>query len=405
MSRLIRLLTGVALYATISFGQGLPGGLSAEQAAQIVQSNPALLSDPKVQDMIKESKKGNDVKTIVTEKAVENIIDTKESDTLENESKKVKLTKSVVNAFKKPLAMPSLTTLYKELAQKQVKEHIVTLKRYGNDFFINRNKINLSSLPVPNDYELVPEDTLSIILYGPRNDRWNLSIDNEGRIVIPGFGPLTVAGLTFKEAKSLITDTITKAYPNTGVIVNIKSFATIQIVLSGEVSAPGIYNIRSYSTVKDALIAAHGIGKNGSMRDVIVKRNNQIIKHIDFYRLMRYGDKSQELLLKAGDVIVVKPVKKLVSLGGYVKHPAIFEPKKDETLGDIIEFAGGLRSDASRYGIKIKRHEQFKDVKIISIDLDKVNSTKLMDGDKIYVFNLDETNIQKVTLYGNVVKP
>jgi len=382
-------------------------GFSNEQLTQAVMANPQLLNDPRIDEMLKsKSKKSSLVYGGQGKMSIENNITSESMLGLDNNDTNETLAEiDKFDAFKSPLEVPAIDKLFKNLEKQQVKENIVTLKRYGDDFFLNRNRVNLSSLPVPEDYQLVPEDRVSITLYGPRNDNWELTIDNEGRILIPGFGPLTVAGLTFKEAKSLISDIITKAYPNTGVLVNITGFATIQVILSGEVDAPGVYNIRSFSTVKDALIEAHGISKNGSMRDVVVKRNNQIIKHIDFYKLMRYGDKSQELLLKAGDVIVVKPVKRLVTLAGYVKHPAIFEVKKGETLGKLIEFAGGLKADASRYGIKLRRHENFKDIKIMSLKLSEADRVKLKDGDKVYVYNLDEANLQKVTLYGNVVKP
>jgi len=408
----LKKFTGVLVYLFfilfISGTQELFAGLSNEQLTQAVIANPKLLSDPKINEMLKlKSQQGSstDIKNN-EELKVENNITTFE-DLSKNENDKNETTSDLnkFDAFKSPLEVPDLNKLFKNLEKQQIKEDFVKLKRYGDEFFLNRNRVNLSSLPVPENYQLVPEDEVSITLYGPRNDNWKLTIDNEGRIVIPGVGPLTVAGLTFKEAKSLISDTITKAYPNTGVLVNVTGFATIQVILSGEVDAPGVYNIRSFSTVKDALIAAHGISENGSMRDVVVKRNNQIIKHIDFYKLMRYGDKSQEILLKAGDVIVVKPVKSLVTLAGYVKHPAIFEVKRGETLGELIKLAGGLKANASRYGIKIKRHENFKNIKIISLKLSEANRVKLKDGDKIYIYDLDEANIQKVTLYGNVVKP
>ena len=378
--------------------------ISSDQVSQILTTNPQLLNDPRVSKMLKSKNNQHTLDKKDKEAKIKNDIrfknennSTKDDDVIKNSG--------TFDAFKSPFDIQPLDRLYKELRSKQIVEKRVKLKRYGDDFFINRNSTNLSSLPVPKDYVIVPEDRISITLYGPKSDNWDLRVDNEGRILIPGFGPLTIAGLTFKEAKSIIADTITKAYPNTGVLVNISGFATIQVILSGEVKAPGVYNIRSFSTVKDALIVAGGIGKNGSMRDIVVKRNNQIIKHIDFYRLMRYGDKSQELLLKAGDVIVVKPVKRVVTLAGYVKHPAIFEVKKGETLGKLIDFAGGLEAQASRYDIKIKRDENFKDSKIISLKLSEAYKTELKDGDKVYVYNLDEANLQKVTIYGNVVKP
>ncbi|MEF3191331.1 MAG: SLBB domain-containing protein [Campylobacterales bacterium] len=391
------------------------------QLMEAIKANPALLDSPEAKQFIKQQKGTTaTTPTAVSEQPFNDINTTKKfsarnsmdfnrtediNSTEEFADTTPKKTRSIDELLKNPLHMKCSADLFKDLVTRQIKESKQPLTRYGEEFFSNKNKIDLAALPVPDHYKITPKDTLSIVLYGPRSDNLSLTVDKDGTIIIPAFGPLRVAGLTFKEAKRVITNALAQAYPNVGVAVNITQFSTIQVVLAGEVEAPGVYNVSSFSTVKDALIAAGGVGKNGSMRDVIVKRGNRILKHIDLYRIIRDGDRRQELLLEASDTIVVQTADAFVKLDGFVKRPAIFEPKKGETLADILYYAGGITADASRYDLKIKRYNKNRNIEIISVTLDEAKKTTLYDGDEVYVYNLDEANLKSVTLYGNIIRP
>ncbi|MDD5053084.1 MAG: SLBB domain-containing protein [Sulfuricurvum sp.] len=401
------------------------GGMSSASIVQSIKANPALLDTPQAQQLMQEKgvTKGEVLQKVdqATKSAAEQSSSTTTTSTTTTSAVKDTSAPSVADAsaidpeanqkdlvqrfLKNPLTYEEPDARYKRLITQQLKEKSAPLKRYGEAFFENKNGIDLTSLPVPDGYRLSPNDTLSITLYGPRSDAMTPIINRDGNIILPSFGPLHVAGLSFVEAKKVITDALVQAFPNVGVVVSISKYSTIQVTLAGEVAAPGVYSVTSFSTVKDALIVAGGIAPNGSMRMVQVKRANRVIRVVDLYKIIRDGDKRQEVLLQAGDVIVVPIVKQTIILEGGVKNQGIYEPKSDETFASILHYAGGLKAQSSKYDIKLTRFVDNEKVVTLSLDLSHAGSTKLHDQDHIYVYDLASANMRGVTLYGNIVKP
>lgn len=376
-----------------------------DQIIDAIKANPSLLDSPQTKQYLQQKSTPTTARTAVSETPI-NLLDTnitkKRTETLRNDGEKP------INAFKEmtksPLTIESQDDYYQRLMMKQIKQKSKPLERYGLEFFTNRNNVDLASLPVPEDYRLVPKDTLNVTLYGPKNDVLNLTIDKEGNVVLPTFGPLHIGGLSYSEAKKSLTQALIATYPNVGVTVAITQFSTIQLTVTGEVEAPGLYNLSSFATLKDALIAAGGITQTGSMRHVMIKRGSKLVATIDLYALIR-GQNTTPLLLRAGDTIVVPVAGAMVWLDGAVKKPAIYELKGRETLSDILTIAGGLSAQASKYDITITRYGNNDHIDILSVTSSQASTTPLKDQDKIVAYPIDKSNTYGITLLGNVVKP
>ncbi|MDZ7817309.1 MAG: polysaccharide biosynthesis/export family protein [Aliarcobacter sp.] len=172
--------------------------------------------------------------------------------------------------------------------KKEVKPTVIKDDRYGSQFFQNKNFINPYSIPTPKNYMLNHADKLSLTIFGGQNEKFELTINKDGNITIPQVGELKIIGLPFAEAKKLIIDETKKAYPNsTNILVDISEFTSIQVTISGLVNAPGLYNLSSFSTIKDALINSGGIINSGSFRNISLKRDGKIIKSFDLYKLSK----------------------------------------------------------------------------------------------------------------------
>lgn len=386
----------------------------ADNAAIIeaIKANPSLLDSPQAKAMIQNGKSPTataKTKSVVplnmvaadgnTSVAIAKTVPENNETVSENNE-----TEPNDTLYRSPLSIEKKDDYTKRLLSRQIKESPKTLKRYGIEFFSNKNGMDLASLPVPENYKLVPKDVLNVVLYGPKSDNMSLTIDKDGSIMIPSFGPLNVAGLSFGDAKKTISEALMAAYPNVGVTVSITQFSSIQVTLAGEVAVPGIYNVSSFSTVKEALIAAGGLSPNGSMRNVTIKRNGRVFMTIDLYTIIR-GSGRIDPLLRAGDVIVVPIMGKSVVIDGDVKRPAIYEAKKGTTIGDLIEYAGGIRASASKNDIRITRYESNQRVKVLNVSLAESSKIVAQDQDRVYVYDLDKSNLRGVTLYGNIVKP
>ena len=147
------------------------------------------------------------------------------------------------------------------------------LKRYGETFFQNQNTLNPAIIPSSNNYILNNGDKIIINTYEGKNTKtYDLVIDNNGNINLPGLGLMKITSLTLGEAKTLISQKLNEAFPTAKIIVDIGEYSSIQVVVTGNVKVPGIYNLNSFSTVKDALIASNGLLEVGSYRDIDVIR-------------------------------------------------------------------------------------------------------------------------------------
>ena len=320
-----------------------------------------------------------DKKTQVIDKAIKNDIDDNKTQVLDQQE-------SIKNPF-----------IYENNTKKK-------LQRYGAGFFKNKNKLDKLSIPTSNNYILNSGDTLLINRYkGKETKNYELKIDNNGNINIPNIGLLKVASLTLAEAKSVINQAIKKSFPTSKIIVDISQYSSIQVTITGNVKIPGIYNLSSFSSIKDALISANGILDIGSYRDISVIRDHKKVFTFDLYRLINNTTKITDTTLRAGDSIVVNFVKKLITLEGKVKYPAIYELKDDENFKDLLKYSGGFSYDATKDSIKLTRYEDSK-LKTYILNKNTFFAMKPKDGDKIEVFNnLELKEKPYVYVHGKVV--
>ncbi len=292
------------------------------------------------------------------------------------------------------------------IVKEDVKQDVLAeLKRYASQFFQNKNSIDPYSIPTPQNYMLNYADKLSITIFGGQNQKFNLAISKDGNITIPQVGELKLIGMSFEEAKKLITDETKKAYPNsTNILVDISEFTSIQVTISGLVNAPGLYNLSSFSTIKDALINSGGILNSGSYRNISLKREGKIIKSFDLYNLVRYGNNNSDMVLKSGDIIVVNPIKTEIILKGQVNNPAIYELNNGESFRNLFDFASGLEAKANRNAIKLKRYIN-NTIKVYTLSLDELYKMTPQNGDDIEVFALSAQNANLVKISGNILIP
>ena len=294
--------------------------------------------------------------------------------------------------------------------QEEKEQDLVSeLEIFGHNLFSDAPEAfaPIKSMPVSNDYIIGPGDEIRVYMWGRLDESHSLEVDTEGVINLPKIGPLTVAGLTFGELKELIRD---RAEAITGVNVNVSmgKLKTLQVFILGEVKNPGIHTVSSLSTVTNALLAAGGPTKMGSLRRVQLKRREQIIAVMDLYDLLLKGDVSADTTLMSGDVIFVPQAGPLVAISGTVKRPGIYELKDIVSLENALDMAGGLAPSAYSQRIQIERSVDNKELIVLDISDDQLRrgrTVDLKDGDVVRIFSILPTAVNAVYLYGNVARP
>lgn len=385
-----------------------------DQLKQAVKANPALLNTPEAQAAMKEKgidaddvkaklmEQNSDANLIPTEESATNKIDfPSESDTTQgNEASEAEDHVKMTN----PFTIQESEKIKKALLKKQLFVAEKKLTRYASRFYANKNQVDAASMPTPDDYIITSGDVLSVNIYGDRDQNYELDVKNDGTITIPFLGPIKLGGMRYKEAKTHLQKTLSNHFKLSSFNINISKYSTIQVTLVGEVKAPGLYNLSSFSSIKDLLVTAQGVRENASVRDIIIKRGAQTT-HIDFYDLLFGGKELGETLLKHGDIIVIGNASKLASIDGYVNNSAIFELKENEKLDKLIAYASGMKPNASKVNIKVKRFSDNQAAQTLNLTYDEAKNFKMQNGDNVYVYPLDFSTQQSVNIYGNIIRP
>ena len=264
----------------------------------------------------------------------------------------------------------------------------------------------IDRIPVSANYVIGPGDELLIRAWGSIDIDYRALVDRNGNVYIPRVGTVTVAGLEYQQLQPYLKTAVGKFFRNFDLSVNIGQLRSIQIFVVGQARRPGSYTISSLSTLVNAVFASGGPTSKGSMRHIQLKRENRVVTDFDLYDLLLRGDKAKDVQLLPGDVIYFPPVGPLAALFGSVNAPAIYELKENTSLGEAIQYAGGLRPTAGAGQAIVERINQRKGRIAAEISLDQQGLTQaLQDGDIVRFIPISPQFDNAVTLRGNVALP
>jgi protein involved in polysaccharide export with SLBB domain len=261
-------------------------------------------------------------------------------------------------------------------------------------------------IPVTDDYLIGPGDEILIRAWGQIDLDAKLVVDRGGEVFLPKVGALSVAGLKYQQLPEYFRTAIGRVFRNFDLTVSLGQLRSIQIFVVGQARRPGTYTVSSLSTLVNALFASGGPSSAGSMRQIQLKRNNQVVTDFDFYDLLLKGDKSKDARLLPGDVLYIPPAGPSIAIAGSVNVPAIYELREGTSLRSAVEMAGGLATTADGQKAVVERIESHTTRRVEEFPLDGQGlERRLKDGDVIRIFSLSPHFENAVTLRGNVAHP
>ncbi|WP_220636207.1 SLBB domain-containing protein [Georgfuchsia toluolica] len=276
---------------------------------------------------------------------------------------------------------------------------------YGADFFEGADSARpAQGAPVPNDYPLGPGDELLIRGWGSIDIDLRAVVDRNGLISIPKVGTVSVAGVRAADAEEVVHNAISKYFHGFNLNVTLGQLRTITIYVVGQAKRPGTYTVSSLSTLVTALSDTGGPNQIGSLRHVQVLRAGKQIAELDFYAFLAKGDKSNDVKLIDGDVIVIPAAAGYVALAGAVEKPAIYEVRDQSAdVQSVLELAGGLPVVADPRRALLERIEpgNSRPRSVEEFALDKEGLKKsLKSGDLLTVLPMRPEFSNAVTLRG-----
>ncbi len=282
---------------------------------------------------------------------------------------------------------------------------------YGANVFQNTAIYDIAELSTPPlDYPIGVGDHIIVALWGGGEYQEDYIVARDGAIFPNSLGKITVQGLTFENARSLIYARFKSVVPaTTNIQITLGQPRTISVNVGGEVENPGPVTVSAFSNAYNIIGLAGGISEFGNLRDIQVKRNGKIIETIDVYKYLASGEMGNRIYLQNNDFVFVNNEVIKVFATGQFKRPMYYQLKKDEGIKALMKYSGGLTSDAFASGIKVIRTENenqvIHDINATAIIKLKDQDYPLLDGDIIKA-NLIKSGItNKIELKGPVKYP
>ena len=282
---------------------------------------------------------------------------------------------------------------------------------YGANVFQNSSVYDISELSTPPlDYPIGVGDHIVVALWGGGEYQEDYVVARDGAIFPNSLGKITIQGLTFEVARSLIYARFKSVVPaSTNIQITLGQPRSINVNVGGEVANPGPVTVSAFSNAYNVIGLAGGITAFGSLRDIQVKRNGKIIETIDVYKYLASGEMSSRIYLQNNDFVFVSNEVIKVFATGQFKRPMYYQLKKDEGIKALIKFSGGFTPDAFTSGIKVIRTENedqvIHDVNATAI-IKLINQDyPLLDGDIIKADIIKAGIVNKLELKGPVKYP
>jgi len=315
-----------------------------------------------------------------------------------------------------PPSMPSrIERLLSRDASLDVNDASLRLKQFGYDMFSApvSTFAPVTNVPVGPDYVIGPGDSFTLTLWGRVDAQYTLQVDRGGQIVLPEVGALRVWGMKFGELESYLRHELSRKFTDFKMSIAMDRLRTIQVFVVGEATAPGTYTVSSLSTAINALFAAGGPSRNGTLRKIRLSRSGQEPISLDLYNLLMGGDKSQDVRLQDGDTIFIPLIGPVVGVAGNVKRPAIYEMVGPMTLHQVLDLAGGVAFSGWLQRVQVERVHNHERQIVVDFDLSQEEvmgqpsdpgAMVLQDGDIVKVFAVPARQERIIRLEGHVVR-
>ncbi len=260
-------------------------------------------------------------------------------------------------------------------------------------------KVYPALLQAPGDaYQLGPGDKLDLEIVGETGSRAESFVTPDGKLyynLLPG---MEVAGLTTDQLKKQMDAKLTKYYRNPQVSVTLLDAVSQRVWVLGRVNQPGIYPLKRPLKVLDAVSMAGGLftsrftGTTEELADLahsfLIRKGQRL--PVDFQKLIRDGDLSQNIYLQPDDFIYLpSALTNEVYVLGAVKEPRPVGFMNEMNLMAVIGRGLGLLPDADLSRVSIIRGA-LTDPKVAVVDAGSIlkgqaTNVRLEPGDIVFV--------------------
>jgi len=157
-------------------------------------------------------------------------------------------------------------------------------------------------------YVIGAEDVLYIHVWREDPLSRSIPVRIDGKISMPLIDEIEATGLTPKQLKENIAEKLKKFIDNPVVSVTVMEANSFRVFVSGQVRNPGVYRLRSETTILQIIPMAGGFTEWANQKKIlIVRKESGKEKHINvnYKKIIDGKDSASNYILKSGDTIIV----------------------------------------------------------------------------------------------------
>jgi protein involved in polysaccharide export with SLBB domain len=283
---------------------------------------------------------------------------------------------------------------------------------YGHKIFRDNSieiyRVSKDANP-PESYVLAAGDKINIVIFGKSQADLQYEVNTAGFIQPANMPKIFLSGLTLKQAKDLLALRFSTFYffNKDQFALTLNTSRTLNVNIFGEVEKAGSFTTSALNTALNALSASGGPTNFGTVRNIQIIRGS-VKKTLDVYAFMRNPILQFDFYLQNNDIIYVPPAQKVITLSGAVNRPMRYELTAKEGLVELLDFAGGIKTDAFTDFVQLQRYENnisvIKDFSLKDIITGKIK-LDLLNGDVITIKSINSALKGFVKVSGAVDYP
>lgn len=290
------------------------------------------------------------------------------------------------------------------------------IRQVGYDIFSSSGGQGQSAGKFGNSYKLNVGEKVNVYLYGDSVDIMAISganllnpmtkteVDSKGDIFIQGIGVVKAENRTLGEVENSINSLAAQKYKSLKVKLTVSTGNEFSVFVYGKVNRPGKVVIGNNSTIIDALGAAGGVKKTGTLRNIQYTTGSKV-KSVDLYKAIFMGN-DNNIVLRANDKIFVDSIGKVVAFKNGVSTPGIYEVANNENLEQLIKYAGGLLPVTQTTSVTMTRLDNKTNERVaMNLSWANAKTTVLQSGDTVEFRKLYNEVENVVTIQGNIKHP
>jgi len=161
---------------------------------------------------------------------------------------------------------------------------------------------------MPSDYVIGPDDVLGIVFWREAELSGDVVVRPDGRITLPVIGEMMAVGLRPEQLQKEIQEAATKYINDPNVAVVVRTINSRKVFVTGRVTTPGTYDLKTAITIMQAIALAGGLTEYADAKNITVLRSKngqtQVLK-FNYRDVAKGKNLDQNVLLLPGDTIIV----------------------------------------------------------------------------------------------------